>query len=259
MRSAPSSRIVSPLSIGFSTMWTRERRELAGSPSRCGKGIALPSSSRASCGSAPSSGVSNVPGRDRARRECRGWRGRAPPAASCRRCRPSRRSRRSARSGRRRPRSRRCSRRRRARRSPRLVLVHRGGGEAQHVEGADQVDRGARSRTAASWWGPRLETVRSAQPTPAQHTLIRRPLGLAACATAAATWASSVTSQRNERRPLAELAGQRLALLRVQVGDGHCAPRGVQRAGGRLAQPGRASGNECSDSLDSHGARTLHA
>ena len=62
IRSAPSSRIVSPLSIWFSTMWTASAANSAGVAESLRERDRRPSSSRASCGSAPSSGVSNVPG-----------------------------------------------------------------------------------------------------------------------------------------------------------------------------------------------------
>ena len=52
IRSAPSSRIVSPLSIGFSTIDVASCAYSPGRPSRCGNGIELPSASRASSGSA---------------------------------------------------------------------------------------------------------------------------------------------------------------------------------------------------------------
>src|SRR6185436_2599406 len=62
IRSAPSSRIVSPLSIGFSMIDVAICAYSPGSPSRWGNGIELPSASRASSGSSASSGVSNRPG-----------------------------------------------------------------------------------------------------------------------------------------------------------------------------------------------------
>ena len=62
MRIAPSSRIVSPLSIGLSMI---ERAILAysdGSPSRLGNGTCAPSERCASSGREASSGVRNRPG-----------------------------------------------------------------------------------------------------------------------------------------------------------------------------------------------------
>ena len=43
MRRAPSSRIVSPFSIGFSTMWRTRAAYSSGRPRRCGKGTEAPS------------------------------------------------------------------------------------------------------------------------------------------------------------------------------------------------------------------------
>ena len=62
IRSAPSSRIVSPLSIRFSTMWQASCAYSAGWPRRRGNGTPAPSAARCSSGSAASSGVSNRPG-----------------------------------------------------------------------------------------------------------------------------------------------------------------------------------------------------
>ena len=68
--------------------------------------------------------------------------------------------------------------------------------------------------------GPCLPAVRCAQPIPAQQTEIRRPPSASAAAsTAAWTGSSSVTSASTKRAALAELGGQRLALLGVEVGD----------------------------------------
>ena len=100
--------------------------------------------------------------------------------------------------------------------------------------------------------------MRSAQPTPAQHTLMRRPLG-AACVDRGGDLRLVGHVAGNERRALSELARQRLALLRVQVGDRHRRAARVQRAGGRLAQPGRASGDECSCFPRVARRGTLHA
>src|SRR6476619_2827980 len=59
---APSSRMTSPLSIGFSTMCTASAPYSSGSPRRAGWGTCLPSEACASSGSEPSSGVLNRPG-----------------------------------------------------------------------------------------------------------------------------------------------------------------------------------------------------
>ena len=62
MRSAPSRRMTSPLSIRFSTMCAASAAYSDGRPRRGGNGIDLPSDSRASGGSTASSGVSKRPG-----------------------------------------------------------------------------------------------------------------------------------------------------------------------------------------------------
>ena len=56
MRSAPSSRMTSPLSIRFSTMCVASCAYSAGRPRRGGNGIDLPSDSRASGGAPPAAG-----------------------------------------------------------------------------------------------------------------------------------------------------------------------------------------------------------
>ncbi len=62
MRMAPSSRIVSPLSIGFSMMARASWAYSAGFPSRGGNGTILPSASCTSGGMPSSIGVSKMPG-----------------------------------------------------------------------------------------------------------------------------------------------------------------------------------------------------
>src|SRR5258705_160171 len=62
MRMAPSRRITSPLSIGFSMMWAARAAYSTGRPSRGGKGTCLPSESRAGSGRPASMGVSKRPG-----------------------------------------------------------------------------------------------------------------------------------------------------------------------------------------------------
>jgi hypothetical protein len=54
--------MVSPLSIGFSTMWATSAAYSRGSPSRAGCGTCWPSDVIASSGRLPSSGVLNRPG-----------------------------------------------------------------------------------------------------------------------------------------------------------------------------------------------------
>src|ERR671910_1098344 len=62
IRSAPSRRMTSPLSIAFSAMWTARAPYSSGAPRRAGCGTWAPSAERASCGRPASSGVSNRPG-----------------------------------------------------------------------------------------------------------------------------------------------------------------------------------------------------
>ena len=60
--SAPSSRIVSPFSIGFSTMACTSIAYSAGRPRRCGKGTVEPRNFFTLSGSEASMGVSKRPG-----------------------------------------------------------------------------------------------------------------------------------------------------------------------------------------------------
>ena len=62
MRMAPSRRMVSPFSIGFSTMWTARLPYSEASPSRAGCGTCAPRLLRASSFSPINSGVRNRPG-----------------------------------------------------------------------------------------------------------------------------------------------------------------------------------------------------
>src|SRR6266542_2741787 len=62
IRTAPSRRITSPLSITFSMMCLASAAYSAGSPSRGGNGICAPSDFLMSSGRPASSGVSNKPG-----------------------------------------------------------------------------------------------------------------------------------------------------------------------------------------------------
>ena len=72
--------------------------------------------------------------------------------------------------------------------------------------------------------GAALVASRSAQPIPAQQTETRSPpSAAAACSTAAPTASASVTSAAT--KPAADLRRQRLALLRVEVGDRPPRPR----------------------------------
>src|SRR6185295_124020 len=62
IRIAPSSRIVSPFSITFSTMCRTSAANSAGRPSRDGNGICAASACRTGSGAIASMGVSKVPG-----------------------------------------------------------------------------------------------------------------------------------------------------------------------------------------------------
>ena len=90
----------------------------------------------------------------------------------------------------------------------------------------------------------------SAQPMPAQQMEMRRPSSPAAAATAASTSSGVGDVGRDEAR--AELVGQRLAALRVEIGDRDVGAGRVQRAGGRGAQAGRTARDECVHSLGFH-------
>ncbi len=93
-------------------------------------------------------------------------------------------------------------------------------------------------------WGPCFETVRWAQPMPAQQTEIRSPPSAAAASTAAWTCSASITfvSTNLARRP--ELAREGLALLRVQVCDHHAGTAVVEAPGRRLAESGGSAGDQ---------------
>ena len=108
IRSAPSSRITSPLSISFSTMCTASAANSSGRPSRAGTGPRCRAPRARPRAGPPSSGVSNVPGaivhtRMPDRGQIARGRQRHPDDR-----RPSRPSTRPGRSARRRRRSRRC-------------------------------------------------------------------------------------------------------------------------------------------------------
>ncbi len=120
-----------------------------------------------------------------------------------------------------------------------LVRVHRRGGEAQHVEGADQVDLDDVREE--------LEVVR-----PVLRRGALRPADARAAdrdPQAAAGLGGGVDGGRDllglghvtstKRARVAELGDERLALLRVQVGDHHRRAARVQRADRRRAQARR--------------------
>ncbi len=132
-----------------------------------------------------------------------------------------------------------------------LGADHRRGREAQHVEGADQVDlddrleRHQRVRTLGA--GDLLRPAgagtadRDAQPAVGFGGLGYRRLHLCLVAHVAG----------DELQP--ELARERLALLGVDVGDRDDRPALVQRTHGRLAQSRGASRDECSAAGALHG------
>ena len=81
---------------------------------------------------------------------------------------------------------------------------------------------------------------------PAQPTAMRRPLGAAeAAVTAASTESASVTFVSWKVGALAELAGERLALLPVQVGDHDVSARAVQAPDRGLAEAGGPAAYKC--------------
>ena len=136
----------------------------------------------------------------------------------------------------------------------RIVGEHGRGGEAEHVEGADQVDPddGLEGhevvRPAAA--GDLLSPARAgaahadAQPAAGLRGLLGRGLDLVLVADVGV----------HEGRAVAELVGQRLPALVVDVGDGHARAAVVQPADGRLAEPRRPASDKRSTSLDFHGA-----
>ena len=139
IRRAPSSLIVSPFSIGFSTMWRARAANSSGWPSRLGKGIWAPSSSRASSGQRGQQRGVEGPGGDRhhpdpAARQIAGGRQREADDAALRR-RVGDLADLAVEGGDR------GGVDADAALAPvvGLVVDHRGGGEPQDVEGADQV------------------------------------------------------------------------------------------------------------------------
>ena len=90
-----------------------------------------------------------------------------------------------------------------------------------------------------SWCGPRLDAVRSAQPTPAQQTLMRsRARRLARPRRPPPRPGLVGDVARDEPGALAQLAGERLALLLVDVGDRDVGAR-ARAARARSPRPAR--------------------
>ena len=251
MRSAPSSRMVSPLSIGFSTMCTASAPNSSGSR-RGGAGAARSRRARRGPprGSAASSGVSNRPGAivhdaDLLAAEV-------------------------ARGGQRHPDDSalgggvgdladlpvvRGDRRRVDADATiaveRLVREHRGRRDAQHVEGPDEVDVDddleRLERVGAVLGGRALGPADAG----AVDRDPQRP-GLGGGGDGGPRSVSGlVTSISTNCARLAELGDQRVALLRVEVGDGDVGAGGVQAPGGGGAETGGSARDECAGCLRS--------
>ncbi len=87
------------------------------------------------------------------------------------------------------------------------------------------------------WCGPRLDTVRSAQPTPAHCTEIRRPAAeLDRGVDGGLDLVGLGDVGRDELDGVAQLGGEGVALLGVDVGDRDAGALGPKEAAGRLAQ-----------------------
>jgi hypothetical protein len=135
-----------------------------------------------------------------------------------------------------------------------LVAGHLRRGEAQRVERADQVD--------ADDDLERLELVGAAladRPLgPADARAVHRDAQLARQLGGGVDGGLDLVGLRHvgldELDAGAQLGGQRVALLGVDVGDGDLGALGVQAPRGRLTQPGGAADDQCSCSLDVHGA-----
>ena len=135
-----------------------------------------------------------------------------------------------------------------------LVLLHPRGGVAHHVERADQVDLDhALERVEVV--GPVLvhgalgpADARAADGDP-------QVAGLAGGGHGGLHLVGVGDVAELEARPPAELLGERVALLLVEVGDGHVRAPGVQEAGGGGAETRGPAGDQRAGSFDSHGAQ----
>ena len=105
----------------------------------------------------------------------------------------------------------------------------------------------------SSAWGPREPAIFCAKPVPAQQTQMRRPPSASAAASHRRLDLVLLAHVAG-REGGAQLVGQRLALLGVDVGDRQRGALRVQAPRGRLAQPGGAADDQCSTALDVHGA-----
>ena len=105
--------------------------------------------------------------------------------------------------------------------------------------------------------GPCFETVRCAQPIPAQQTEIRSVAGLGGRCDGRLELLGLEHVGLDEAGSVAELVRERLALLGVEVGDHHRGAVGVQAPGGRLAEARGAADDERACSVDLHRAPSL--
>ena len=240
--------MTSPLSIGFSTMCTASAPYSSGSPSRAGCGTCWPSDFCASSGSEPSSGVLNRPGamvttRIRLARQVAGDRqGHADDAALGRRVggladlAVERGDRRGVDDD-------------AALLAERLGLGDPLGGQPQHVERADQVDlddlleRVERERAVLA---QRLDRVADARAVDVDAQRAERLGDVERLADRGLV--GDVGG--GELRAVAELAEPSSSPLRSMTDH---AGAGVEQAlGGRQAQAGRASGDDCYGVFDLH-------
>ena len=107
--------------------------------------------------------------------------------------------------------------------------------------------------------GPCLETVRCAQPIPAQQTEIRSSPSAVAAVDRRLDLLCLEHVRLDEADAVAELARQRRALVGVEVGDHDGGAVGVQAARGRLAEARGPADDECVDGLRLHRTRTISA
>ena len=134
----------------------------------------------------------------------------------------------------------------------RLVVHHRGGGQPQDVEGADQVDL-----------DHVVEELQVVGPLPSRRALCPADSRAADRDPQPALGARRRLDRRlyrlrldhvclDEAGALAELGGELLALLRVQVAEDDARPGAVQRAGGGRPQPRRATCDQRTCTVDPH-------